>query len=483
MPEFIDKYKTERFASTWMVLVLDMVVSAVASMFAVFAVRFFSDPFGSLKHFVYIWTVFALIASFIGFFLCKTSKIIIRHSTYRSIGNLALAVIVKEVILVILIFARVFKHYNLSSLTIECEVVMLDALLSLFSLIMFRVIIIVAFQNMNADDVEANVSKLGVLVYGVSNKSVAMVTRLEYSPNYNILGFVTSDEAVAGKLLQDRKIYLVKDAEALGELKAQLGAQCVLFATDSDALGEKDGLIPMCLEKGIHILNSPRIDDVTFGSMSQQAIQQVSNQTDDYIPDGMSDFERILKRAVDCVLAACLLLVFSPLFLICYIAIKIEDHGPAIYKQERIGRFGRPFWIYKFRSMRLDAEKFGPALYSGDDDPRLTKVGKFLRQHHLDELPQLWCVFTGKMAFIGYRPERKFYIDQIMEQDPRYYYLYQIRPGVTSYATLYNGYTDTIEKMVRRLQYDLYYLRHRSWFFDMKILWMTFQSIAFGKKF
>jgi len=483
MATVLDQYKTNKFASTWMIVVLDLIVSMIASMFAVFAVRFFSDPFGSLKHFVYIWTLFAAAASMIGFFICNTQKIVIRHSTYRSIANLTLAVIIKEVILVLLILCRVFKKFHLSTLTVECEVVMLDALLSLVALIIIRVFIIMIFQNLNADNVEQNVGKLGVLVYGVSNKSAAMVTRLEYSSHYQVLGFITADKADKDKVVQDRKVYLVESSEDLANLKSQLGAQCVLFSADGDALSEKDRLIPMCLEKGVHILNSPKIDEVTYGSMTQEAIQSVASKTDDYIPDGMNDFERILKRAVDCFLSGILLLIFSPLFLLCWIAIKIEDHGPAIYKQERIGRFGRPFWIYKFRSMRMDAEKFGPALYSGDDDPRLTKVGKFLRQHHLDELPQLWCVFTGKMAFIGYRPERKFYIDQIMEQDPRYYYLYQIRPGVTSYATLYNGYTDTIEKMVRRLQYDLYYLRHRSWFFDVKILWMTFCSIVFGKKF
>ncbi|MCI7140267.1 sugar transferase [Alistipes sp.] len=199
----------------------------------------------------------------------------------------------------------------------------------------------------------------------------------------------------------------------------------------------------------------------------------------------MSSFARQVKRICDCILSAIALILFSPLFLICYIAVKREDGGPAIFKQERIGRFGRPFYIYKFRSMRLDAEKFGPQLShsGGDDDPRLTKVGKFLRAHHLDELPQLWNVFRGDMAFIGPRPERKFYIDQILEHDIRYAYLYQIRPGVTSYATLYNGYTDTMEKMLRRLEYDLYYLGHRTWIFDFKILVMTFLSIVFGKKF
>ena len=133
--------------------------------------------------------------------------------------------------------------------------------------------------------------------------------------------------------------------------------------------------------------------------------------------------------------------------------------------------------------MRLDAEQGGPALYSGDSDDRLTKVGRFLRQHHLDELPQLWNVLRGDMSFIGYRPERQYYIDQIMERNPRYRYLYQIRPGVTSYATLYNGYTDTLEKMLTRLDLDLYYLRNHSVLFDAKVLGLTFLKIVSGRKF
>ena len=197
----------------------------------------------------------------------------------------------------------------------------------------------------------------------------------------------------------------------------------------------------------------------------------------------MSIIERCLKRSTDAVLSSLCLIFFSPLFLIISVAIRKEDGLPVIYSQERIGLHGKPFQIYKFRSMRIDAEKDGPNLLELNGDKRLTKVGKFLRDHHLDELPQLWNVFKGDMAFIGPRPERKFYIDQIMEHDVRYTYLYQIRPGVTSYATLYNGYTDTMEKMLRRLELDLYYLEHRSWWFDTKILAKTFINIVFGKKF
>lgn len=230
------------------------------------------------------------------------------------------------------------------------------------------------------------------------------------------------------------------------------------------------------------LLGANEIDKLSITVIMESKVETVQKD-DRYIRDGMNGFERNVKRVGDCILAFIALIVFSPLFLVCYIAVKREDGGPAIFKQERIGRFGRPFYIYKFRSMRLDAEKAGPALYRSGEDDRLTKVGKFLREHHLDELPQLWNVFIGQMAFIGPRPERKFYIDQIMERDPRYRYLYQIRPGVTSYATLYNGYTDTMEKMLRRLRYDLFYLEHRSWWLDFKILMMTFMNIVFGKKF
>lgn len=202
-----------------------------------------------------------------------------------------------------------------------------------------------------------------------------------------------------------------------------------------------------------------------------------------FISDGMNEVERNTKRIGDFLIAAVCLVVFSPLFLICYILIKHEDGGPAIFKQERIGRFGRPFYIYKFRSMKVDAEKDGPQLYKHGAETRMTKIGLFLRKHHLDELPQLWNVLKGDMAFVGPRPERQYYIDQIMQHDQRYRFLYQIRPGVTSYATLYNGYTDTMDKMLRRLDLDLYYLEHRSWWFDAKILFKTFTNIVFGKVF
>ena len=197
----------------------------------------------------------------------------------------------------------------------------------------------------------------------------------------------------------------------------------------------------------------------------------------------MNIIQKIAKRTLDIVISAITLVVFSPLFLYCYIMVRKEDGGTAIFSQERIGLHGKPFFIYKFRSMKMNAEEDEPLLFSQNNDERQTRIGKTLREHHLDELPQLWNVLKGDMSFVGPRPERKYYIDQIMKHNPNYVKLYKIRPGITSYATLYNGYTDTMEKMLRRLDLDLYYLDHNSLLFDMKILWMTFTSIVLGKKF
>ena len=191
-----------------------------------------------------------------------------------------------------------------------------------------------------------------------------------------------------------------------------------------------------------------------------------------------------MKRLFDVVCVFFASIVFMPFFVAVYIAIKLEDGGPAIFKQERIGRGGKPFMLYKFRSMKVDAEKDGmPQLWSGSEDDRLTKVGRFIRNHHLDELPQFWNIWKGDMSFVGYRPERQFFIDKIMEQNPDYAKLYAIRPGVFSEATLYNGYTDTMEKMLKRLEMDLEYLEKQNLWLDIVIIFKTGVSILTGKKF
>ena len=190
------------------------------------------------------------------------------------------------------------------------------------------------------------------------------------------------------------------------------------------------------------------------------------------------------KRVLDVMASVIGMAVFSPLFLIIYIAIKWEDGGKAIFRQERVGYHGETFTLYKFRSMIASSESDGrPALCSGADDRRLTCVGRFLREHHLDELPQLWNVLKGEMSFVGPRPERRFFVDKIMYINPAYALLYQLRPGLFSAATLYNGYTDTMEKMLERLRMDLDSLYNRTLWLDTKIIFLTVFSILTGKKF
>ncbi|WP_052074933.1 MULTISPECIES: sugar transferase [Porphyromonas] len=191
---------------------------------------------------------------------------------------------------------------------------------------------------------------------------------------------------------------------------------------------------------------------------------------------------RKIKRLVDFCLALIFLAIALPFMLIIALVIFMQDGGSAIFSQERIGLGGKPFMLYKFRSMKMDAEANNQPQLFQENDSRLTKFGRFLRASHLDELPQFWNIIKGDMSIVGYRPEREYYIRQIMERNPDYALLYQIRPGLFSYATLYNGYTDTIEKMLVRLEMDLMYLQKISFCYDTKISILTISSILIGKK-
>lgn len=188
------------------------------------------------------------------------------------------------------------------------------------------------------------------------------------------------------------------------------------------------------------------------------------------------------KRLFDIIGAVVGLILLSPLYLIIFLGLKLTCKGPAFFVQERIGKGGKPFEIYKFRTMIVNNENNGVPLLTEADDERLTKFGKWLRSHHLDELPQLWNVLKGDMSFVGYRPERQYFINQIMALRPDYAELYQIRPGITSEATIHNGYTNTMEKMIRRLDMDLAYLHNQSIATDAKIVAETLLSIITARK-
>ena len=223
----------------------------------------------------------------------------------------------------------------------------------------------------------------------------------------------------------------------------------------------------------------PRVYDMLtgaarIGQIDHPSLIRITEQS-------MTDSELCIKRAFDFVVSALGLIVLSPLFILVAIQVKYSSRGPVFYRQERIGLYGKSFCIYKFRTMIDHAEQEGKPQLTADDDPRITGVGKWLRKYRLDELPQLWNILRGEMSIVGPRPERLYFIEQIMREAPYYCLLYKVRPGLTSWGPIRVGYTDTMEKMIERLNCDIVYVENMSLLLDLKILFFTVGVVLRGK--
>ena len=427
-------------------LIQDVFLSSLGSFFAFLLVRWLSNPIYGFSLHLLIFVGSAVALTLLGMLLSGSFRNMSTGATYWSTDRLILTITIKEAGLAVLMLL------DKGGFTDTVLIVLAIIADSLFSyMLIFATRAIMSRMQEEVLMIKELSDRLNALVFGEDETAAQFADQAKESGRYNVLGLITRKPEMNRKVINGYIIYYAPDDTSLGALQWQLGGiDCILFPKgNSGGSGSEDG--------------SPE-------TIPTDTIQN---------PVG-----KFLKRSFDIVLSAFLLILFLPLILICALAVFLEDGAPVIYYQERIGRGGKPFLILKFRSMRRDAEAMGvPRLYSGENDPRLTHVGGFLRRHHLDELPQLWNVLRGDMSFIGYRPERQFYIDRIMEKNPRYRFLYQIRPGVTSYATLYNGYTDTLEKMLTRLDLDLYYLRKHSVWVDFRVLGLTFFRIVSGKIF
>lgn len=223
----------------------------------------------------------------------------------------------------------------------------------------------------------------------------------------------------------------------------------------------------------------PRVYDMLTGAARIEHIDKPSRIRITELH--MTDAELCIKRAFDIVASSVGIVLLSPLLLLIALLVKLSSKGPMLYSHERIGLYGRPFRIYKFRTMIDNAEADGVPHLTLDNDPRITGIGRWLRKFRLDELPQLWNILRGEMSVVGPRPERAYFIAQIMANAPYYCLLYKVRPGLTSWGPIRVGYTDTMEKMIERLNCDMVYVENMSLLLDMKIMFYTIGVILTGK--
>lgn len=428
----------------------DIMLSLTASLVSILVIRWISEPIPGFTILVLKWLAAATLGTVPGILISGCSRDVKKYTTVRSIARVMAAILIKEAVLVLTLVIGLVK---LPLAPYYLLIMLIDFILTGGALSYLRVAS--RLLSGHGPNPSQMASRKTALVAGTEQASLDLASELE-KEGYDVIGLLSRKPEMNGCVIRDYVVYACRTDDDLDNLQWRFGGVDGVF-------------FPRTVRAKF---DDPDPNDSNGG---HEPVQQ---------RDRMSLLGHMIKRSFDIGLSGTLLLIFSPVIAVCAIAIRREDGGPVLFVQERIGRGGKPFNIYKFRSMRTDAEASGtPALYSGTEDPRLTRVGSFLRAHHLDELPQLWNVLKGDMSFIGYRPERQFFIDQIKRYNARYDYLFQIRPGVTSYATLYNGYTDTIDKMLTRLDLDLYYLRNHTIWFDMKVLGLTFLSIVSGKKF
>jgi len=333
-----------------------------------------------------------------------------------------------------------------------------------------RMLLTTYFQHL----VKKGKLRINTLLVGGDEKAVGAFTMLSdtlHISAYRFKGFVAENEAPCamdthlprlGNLNQSRRILHIHDIEE------------VILAEESSAHFRLQQLITLFSEKGVRIKMIPDLFNIVSGTVKFSSLFDTPLMEVHAVR--MPVWQQAFKRIADLLASSLALLLLAPVFLIVAIAIRLDSKGPVFYSHERVGRFGKPFKIIKFRSMVQNAERKGPAL-SSDHDSRVTQVGRVLRKYRIDEFPQFFNVLRGDMSLVGPRPERQFFIQQIEEKAPHYRLLHRVRPGITSWGQVKYGYASNVDQMIERLRYDLLYIENMSLLLDAKILFYTLRTI------